>query len=167
MSPRTSAALLAFVVDYAAPDVDERLLVLLGHMGGPWWASRDERAWSIPKGEYDAAEEEPPDVARREFAEEIGMTPPEGPLVDLGVWPQPSGKLVHAFAVRSSERLAFVASNEFQMEWPPRSGQVRSFPEIDRAEWFTLAEARRKVVTGQVPILDELVRALRERGIAG
>lgn len=150
--PRHSAALLAYWLD---PD-DGSLQVLIGHMGGPFWARRDEGGWSIPKGEYVPGEEDPPSVARREFAEEIGVAAPSGPLVDLGVWPQPSGKRVHGFAVRVDVRVAFVASNEFLMEWPPRSGQVRSFPEIDRAEWVPLAVARRKVVSGQVPILDRL-----------
>lgn len=171
MPRRTSAGLLAFLTPPGVAgrdwDPETEVRVFLGHMGGPFWARRDEGAWSIPKGEYDEAAEEPPDAARREFREEIGVTPPEGPLLDLGVWSQRSGKQVHAFAVRSSARLAFVSSNEFEMEWPPRSGRIHLFPEIDRAEWFTVGDARRKVVSGQEPILDALVRALREPDIPG
>jgi predicted NUDIX family NTP pyrophosphohydrolase len=159
--PRTSAGLLLY------RSRNGGLEVLLVHPGGPFWASRDLGAWSIPKGEFEPGAEDPPDVARREFAEEIGVVVPDGPLLDLGIWPQPSGKRVHAFAVRARERIAFAGSNEFQMEWPPRSGRVQSFPEIDRAEWFTLAEARSKVVSGQVPILDALGRAVHENGISG
>lgn len=171
MPRRTSAGLLAFLTPPGVAgrdwDPETEVRVFLGHMGGPFWARRDEGAWSIPKGEYNEAAEEPPDAARREFREEIGVTPPEGPLLDLGVWSQRSGKQVHAFAVRSSARLAFVSSNEFEMEWPPRSGRIHLFPEIDRAEWFTVGDARRKVVSGQEPILDALVRALREPDIPG
>jgi predicted NUDIX family NTP pyrophosphohydrolase len=155
VSVKTSAALLAYLVDSAGV-----LRVFLGHMGGPFWARRDAGGWSIPKGEYTLGDEAPVDVARREFAEETGVPPPEGDLIDLGVFVQPSGKQITAFAVPAEASLAFVASNEFALEWPSGSGTVRSFPEIDRAEWFPLAEARRKVVGGQVPILDALARAL-------
>jgi predicted NUDIX family NTP pyrophosphohydrolase len=159
--PRTSAALLAYLLDDGPdPARPPGLSVFLGHMGGPFWAHKDEGAWSIPKGEFDASAESPADAARREFLEEIGVAPPDGPVADLGAWVQPSGKRVHAFAVRAHERLEFVASNEFELEWPRGSGRIRSFPEIDRAEWFPLDLARRKVVGGQVPILDALARAV-------
>jgi predicted NUDIX family NTP pyrophosphohydrolase len=154
---RTSAALLAYRVDDAGV-----VRVFVGHMGGPFWARRDAGGWSIPKGEYDAATEVPLDVARREFAEEIGVPAPSGPVLDLGEWRQPSGKRVRAFAVAAGEeRVRYVGSNTFQLEWPPGSGRVGVFPEIDRAEWRTLADARRLVVSGQVPILDALLAAVR------
>jgi predicted NUDIX family NTP pyrophosphohydrolase len=137
--------------------------VFLGHMGGPFWESRDAGGWSIPKGEYDAAAEDPMDAARREFAEEIGVPAPEGDLIDLGVHVQPSGKHIRCFAVAAQESVRYVASNEFTLEWPRRSGVVRSFPEIDRAEWFTLAEASYKLVSGQVPILGALAQTLQTR----
>ena len=165
--PRHSAALLAHWIDPSAPDAARGLQVLLGHMGGPLWAPRDEGAWSIPKGEFEPGAEDPPSVARREFAEEIGVAAPSGPLLDLGVHRQPSGKRIHAFAVEVAERVRFAGSNEFEMEWPPRSGRIQSFPEIDRAEWFTLAEARSRVVSGQVPILDILERIAAERDNPG
>lgn len=159
MSVKTSAALLAYRIDSAGV-----VRVFLGHMGGPFWAGRDEGGWSIPKGEYAVGDEVPVDVARREFTEEIGVPPPEGHVIELGVFVQPSGKQITAFAVRSGASLAFVASNEFSLEWPRGSGTIRSFPEIDRAEWFTLPDARRKVVAGQVPILDALALGLGSDG---
>ncbi len=154
MPVRTSAALLAYRLEPTGV-----LWVFLGHMGGPFWAARDAGGWSIPKGEYTVGEA-PVDVARREFAEEIGIPPPDGELLELGVFVQPSGKRITAFAVAALASLHFVGSNVFALEWPRGSGIIRSFPEIDRAEWFTLAEARSKVVAGQVPILDALAAAL-------
>lgn len=149
---------MAYHVDHAV------ISVFLGHMGGPFWVHRDDGGWSIPKGEYDPATQAPADVARREFAEEIGVVAPEGPLTDLGEHVQPSGKRVRAFAVPAGGRLAYVASNEFTVEWPRGSGQMSSFPEIDRAAWFPLEVARRKVVAGQVPILDALEALLGPGG---
>lgn len=151
MRHKTSSALLAYRVD-----VHGAVNVFVGHMGGPFWANKDDGGWSIPKGEYDPLEEDPVDVARREFAEEIGVPAPSGGLTDLGTFVQPSGKRIRAFAVRGDEALAFVASNTFNLEWPRGSGRMRAFPEIDRAGWFPLAVARHKVVPGQVPILDAL-----------
>ena len=156
--PRTSAALLAFNL----ADSGE-VRVFLGHMGGPFWESKDLGGWSIPKGEYDAAAEDPREAARREFAEEIGVPAPDGDLIDLGVHVQPSGKQIRCFAVAAPESVCFVASNEFALEWPRGSGMVQSFPEIDRAEWFALVEATHKLVPGQVPILGALAEALRRR----
>ncbi len=153
---RTSAALLAYHVTEAG-----EVRVFLGHMGGPFWASKDAGGWSIPKGEYDAATEVPYEAARREFAEEIGAPAPEGEVIDLGSQTQPSGKSIRTFAVEADDAVRYVVSNEFSMEWPRGSGEVRSFPEIDRAGWFSLPEARHKVVRGQVPILDALAQALR------
>ncbi len=138
------------------------LEVLLGHMGGPYWARKDEGAWSIPKGEFDPQAEDPLVAARREFAEEIGVPGPIGEAIDLGTHRLSSWKTVHAFGVAADGPLEFVASNTFVLEWPPRSGQEVEFPEIDRAQWFTLPAARRKVVPGQVPILNALAQRLEE-----
>lgn len=162
--PRHSAALLAYWVDpeasrAAGADADPagHVHVLLGHMGGPFWAHRDEGAWSIPKGEFDPASEDPAAAARREFVEETGIALPDGPLRDLGEFAQPSGKRVRAFALEFPDRMPFVASNEFDLEWPRGSGRVQSFPEIDRALWFPVSEARAWAVSGQVPILSALL----------
>ena len=122
-------------------------MVRLSHRGS------DDGAWSIPKGEFDAAEPAA-DAARREFAEETGVTL-RGELVALAPVRQPSGKIVHAFAVAGDLDPASIASNTFELEWSPRSGRKQWFPEIDRAAWFTLHEARRKIVKGQRPILDD------------
>jgi predicted NUDIX family NTP pyrophosphohydrolase len=136
--------------------------VLLGHMGGPFWARKDERAWSIPKGEYDD-DEDPLAAARREFAEETGSAPPEAEALPLGEVRQSAGKRVVAWALHGDLDPATVRSNTFAIEWPPRSGRQQEFPEIDRAEWFGLAAARRKVVKGQVPLLDALEQKLALR----
>ena len=133
--------------------VGEALEVLLVHPGGPFWARKDEGAWSIPKGEFDAPEPAA-DAARREFAEETGVTL-NGEFVALSPVRQPSGKIVHAFAVAGDLDPASIASNTFELEWPPRSGRTQSFPEIDRAAWFALDEARGKIIKGQRPILDD------------
>ena len=137
----------------------DRLEVLLAHMGGPFWARKDAGAWSIPKGLY-SPEEDPRTAAYREFAEEIGRPAPPGEALPLGEVRQPSGKLITVFAIEGDLDVVEVASNEFEMEWPPGSGQVRSFPEIDRAEWFALPRAREKLVSGQVPFLDLLSQRL-------
>ena len=127
--------------------------VLLAHPGGPFWAKKDEGAWSIPKGEF-LEDEQPLAAARREFAEEIG-TPIEGEFLALTPLKQPSHKVIHAFAVAGDLDVARVHSNLFEMEWPPKSGKMQSFPEVDRAAWFDLDEARQRIQKGQVPILDE------------
>lgn len=142
---------------------DRRPQVFIGHMGGPYWARKDEAGWSIPKGEY-PADEDPLLAARREFEEEIGSPAPDGPLLDLGEIRQSSGKRVVAWAVEGDFDPADVSSNTFSMEWPPRSGRQAEFPEIDRAEWFDLATARRKLVRGQVPFLEALEKALVASG---
>lgn len=133
--------------------------VLLVHPGGPFWARKDEGAWSIPKGEY-ADGEDPPEVARREFAEELGVEPPAGEWVPLGEVRQRGGKRVVAWAVEGDVTPRVEACNTFEMEWPPRSGRMRQFPEVDRAEWFDIEVARSKLHSGQVALLDELA-ALR------
>lgn len=132
----------------------ERIEVLLVHPGGPFWRKRDAGAWSIPKGEH-SEEELPEAAARREFAEETGWTL-TGPLVPLGEVRQKGGKLVTAFTMEGDFPAAELKSNEFQMEWPPRSGQLQSFPEVDRAQWFTIAEAHEKLLEAQHPFLDRL-----------
>jgi len=130
--------------------------VLLVHPGGPFWRSKDLGAWSIPKGEY-ADEEDAAIAARREFAEELGheMTMP---LTALGQVKQRGGKLVTAFAAELDIDARSIRSNSFEMEWPPRSGKRQTFPEVDRAEWFTLATAREKINAGQRPLLDRLAQ---------
>jgi len=136
------------------------LEVLLVHPGGPAWARRDLGAWSVPKGEYVEGEEEPLTAARREFAEELGSPPPEDEPLDLGEVRQKSGKRVRAWAVPGDLDTAQVRSNTFAMEWPPRSGQMREFPEIDRAEWFPVAEARERINPAQVAFLDRLAECV-------
>lgn len=155
MAATTSAGLLAHRLDPSG-----RIEVFIAHMGGPFWSHRDLAAWSIPKGEYEAAQEDPFDVARREFAEEIGIAPPDGEVIDLGVCRQPSGKRIRTFAVAATAPLAFVASNTFELQWPPGSGVIREFPEVDDAQWFDLRTAALKLVPGQVPIVDALRAAL-------
>ena len=136
-----------------------RIEVLLGHMGGPFWARKDNGAWSIPKGLPEAGEA-PIDAARREFTEELGMALPPGELVDLGEFRQSSKKTITVWALQLHETGAFdldaIESNTFEMEWPPRSGRTASFPEIDRAAWFDLDTAQRKAVSGQSPVFDRL-----------
>lgn len=131
------------------------LEVLLVHPGGPVWARRDLGAWSIPKGEYEPGEE-PLAAARREFEEELGTAPPEGPVDDLGEIRQKSGKLVRAWALAGDLDAERIRSNTFELEWPPRSGRLIEVPEVDRAEWFTLDAARGKINPAQVALLDRL-----------
>jgi predicted NUDIX family NTP pyrophosphohydrolase len=128
-------------------------------MGGPFWAKKDERAWSIPKGEY-LDDEDPLAAAKREFEEELGSPPPDGPARPLGEIRQSSGKRVVAWAVEGDLDASSIQSNTFTTEWPPRSGRTAEFPEIDRAEWVDLPTARRKLVKGQVALIDELERNL-------
>jgi predicted NUDIX family NTP pyrophosphohydrolase len=132
------------------------LEVLLVHPGGPFWARKDEGAWSIPKGEFDPAED-PLDAARREFAEETGWTI-EGAFAPLTPVRQPGGKVVHAWAVEGQFDPAALRSNTFNLEWPRGSGRMREFPEVDRAAWFSIDDARRTILAGQRPLLDELAR---------
>ena len=137
------------------------LEVLLVHPGGPFWQRKDDGAWSLPKGEFDA--DEPAEVAaRREFREETGHAAP-ATLVALTPVRQSGGKVVHPFAGEGDLDATAVASNTFTMEWPPGSGALRSFPEVDRAAWFDVVTAERKLVAGQRPILLELVQRLAGR----
>jgi predicted NUDIX family NTP pyrophosphohydrolase len=138
----------------------DALEVLAVHPGGPFWARRDEGAWSIPKGEHRG--DDALGVARREFAEELGSEVPEGPVLDLGEVRQRGGKVVRAFAVEGDLDPGSIQSNTFEMEWPPRSGRQREFPEVDRAAWFSLEVARKKLNPGQAELLDLLAARLGE-----
>lgn len=133
--------------------------VLLAHPGGPFWAKKDMHAWSIPKGEF-TDPEQPLAAAKREFHEEIGSPAPEGALLDLGTAKQSSGKMVFAWAVEGDLDVTKVKSNMISIEWPPKSGQQQEFPEIDKAAWFTFSVARRKLFTGQLPLLEALAKEL-------
>jgi predicted NUDIX family NTP pyrophosphohydrolase len=151
--PKLSAALLLYRV------TDGGVEVLIGHPGGPFWARKDEGAWSIPKGEY-VDGEDPWSAAQREFLEEVGKEPPAGPRIDFAPLRQPSGKVITAFAVRGDLDLEGTVSNTFTLEWPKGSGNIREYPEIDRVAWFSVAEATTKLVKGQRPLLDRLTAAL-------
>ena len=136
----------------------DRPEVLLGHMGGPYWARKDRGAWTIPKGEY-ADGEDPLAAALREFEEEIGVPVPIAELadfIDLGEARQSGGKIVRAWAVEGDLDPSTAVRNTFEIEWPPRSGRLQSFPELDRVAWFDLATARSLIVEGQRPLLDRL-----------
>ncbi len=154
--PRRSAGLLLYRW------VEGTLEVLLVHPGGPHWAKRDDGAWSLPKGEYEA-EEAPLDVAKREFGEELGVNAPsDRSPTFLGERPQASGKRVKAWALQGDLNVETVHSNTFAMEWPPGSGGTREFPEVDRSEWFGLDAAKGKLVPGQVQFIDRLSELLQE-----
>ena len=150
--PQLSAGLLLYRHTANGPEV------LLVHPGGPFWARKDAGAWSMPKGQIDADEDHRA-AALREFAEETGCVPPVD-LVLLGDFRQASGKIVTAFAAEGDFDLAGFSSNNFTMEWPPRSGTMAEFPEADRADWFDLATAAEKITSGQRPILDALAELL-------
>jgi predicted NUDIX family NTP pyrophosphohydrolase len=132
------------------------LELLLVHPGGPFWAKKDRGAWSIPKGEYSEGEE-PLACAMREFEEELGGSLRQGKYLELGELVQPSRKRIIAYAVEGEFDPAGLRSNHFEMEWPPRSGRRQSFPEVDRAQWFDVAEARVKIQPGQAPFIDRLL----------
>ncbi|MFB6775811.1 NUDIX domain-containing protein [Streptomyces sp. NPDC056337] len=131
------------------------LQVLLGHMGGPFYARREVGAWTVPKGEYDPAEPAW-DAARREFQEELGLPPPDGEAVPLGEVRQAGGKVVTVWAVEADLDPATVVPGTFRMEWPPRSGRTQEFPELDRVAWFPVERAREVIVTAQAAFLDRL-----------
>ncbi|MFH9429652.1 NUDIX domain-containing protein [Streptomyces sp. NPDC017615] len=131
------------------------LEVLLGHMGGPFFAKKDEGAWTVPKGEYEP--DEPAwEAARREFQEELGLAPPDGTALPLGEIAQRNGKIVTAWAVEADLDPATIVPGTFTMEWPPHSGRVQEFPELDRVAWFTSERARPLMVSGQGTFLDRL-----------
>jgi predicted NUDIX family NTP pyrophosphohydrolase len=133
------------------------LEVLLGHMGGPYWARKDKAAWSIPKGQREQGEVAL-ETARREFEEEIGQPPPDGEAVALGDVRQSGGrKIVEAWAIEGDLDVSEIESTPFELEWPPRSGQLREFPEFDRAEWLPVAAARERIVKAQEAFLDRLL----------
>lgn len=137
--------------------------VLVAHMGGPFWASKDAGAWSLPKGEFDPDAEGALEAAKREFREELGVEPPETEYAELGTFAYASGKRVVVFVADGAEFTAeeFVFG-EFELEWPPRSGRTASFPEVDRAEWSSLDEARERLVKGQRPAIDALAERLAD-----
>jgi predicted NUDIX family NTP pyrophosphohydrolase len=154
MTPRMSAGILLYRRTAAGT-----LEVLLAHMGGPYWSGKDDGAWSLPKGEYDA--DEPPwDAARREFAEEIGQPVPDGPALDLGSVTQRNGKVVTAYALEGDLDPETMHSNTFELEWPPRSGRMQTFPEMDRAAWFAPDVARAKALASQGELIDRLEQQL-------
>jgi predicted NUDIX family NTP pyrophosphohydrolase len=152
MAGKTSAGILLYRFRRSAPEV------FLVHPGGPYWANKDAGAWSIPKGELEA-NDDPLAAARREFEEETGR-PVAGDFLALTPQRQKGGKVVHAWAVEGDIDAATIVSNTFTIEWPPRSGVRRTFPEVDRAAWFDIATAREKILAGQQPFLDELERRL-------
>lgn len=145
---------------------DGALEVMLGHMGGPFWSGKDDTAWSIPKGQREAGEEGI-ETARREFEEEIGQPPPTGEPVALGDVRQSGGrKVVEAWAIEGDLDVSQIESTPFQIEWPPRSGKLREFPEFDRAGWFEVEAARGRMVKAQAAFLDRLVELVAERDSA-
>jgi predicted NUDIX family NTP pyrophosphohydrolase len=151
--PKRSAGILLFRGRGPA------LRLLLVHPGGPFWAKKDLGAWSIPKGEYQEGED-PLAVACREFEEELGSPAPAGEATELGEIAQPSRKLITAFALEGDFDPSRLRSNLFEMEWPPKSGRQQSFSEVDRAQWFTVEEAREKILPGQRPFIDRLLERL-------
>lgn len=153
--PKESAGVLLFR-ERAAPEL------LLVHPGGPYWAKRDLGAWTIPKGEVDSGEE-PRACALRELGEELGPAAPAiaaGELIELGSVRQKGGKLVHAWAAESDFDPALLDSSGFELEWPPRSGARRTFPEVDRAQWFDPGEARRRILPAQAELIDRMLESL-------
>jgi Predicted NTP pyrophosphohydrolase len=158
---KTSAGLLIYRM------TDSEAEVLLVHPGGPFWAKKDEGAWSIPKGLVED-DEEPLDAAIREAQEELGVAV-DGDFSELGRYRQPGGKIVLVWAVEAEPDvdLDHPQSSPFQMEWPPRSGRMQSFPEVDRAGWFDIAAARTKILIGQKPMLDDLLTSLGKAKASG
>jgi predicted NUDIX family NTP pyrophosphohydrolase len=152
MAPKTSAAILLY------RRRQDEVEVLLVHPGGPFWARKDLGAWSLPKGEV-APDEAAVETARREFLEETGMAI-DGRFTELEPVKQKGGKTVLAWAVEGDFDPSRLRSNTFSMEWPPKSGRVQAFPEVDRAEWFPVAEARNRILEAQADFLDQLVRLL-------
>ena len=156
----TSAGILLYRLAEKGAGAPE---VLIAHMGGPYWAAKDAGAWSLPKGEYDPDTETARDAALREFAEELGVRAPDAAFAELGTWAYSSGKRVTVFVADGADfSLEGLVFGEFELEWPPRSGQMTSFPEVDRVEWTTMDAARERLVKGQRPALDALEKHLTE-----
>ncbi|WP_030774444.1 MULTISPECIES: NUDIX domain-containing protein [unclassified Streptomyces] len=158
MTHKRSAGLLLF--RRTGPEPESGVEVLLGRMGGPLWAGREAGGWAIPKGEY-GPEETPRDAARREFTEEIGLPPPEGEYVPLGEVRLTSGKLVTIWAVEADLDPALMVPGTFSMEWPPHSGNVQDFPELDRVAWFAPTVAQNLLIPAQLPFLERLLGLLK------
>ncbi len=153
----TSAGILLYRLTDGAAEV------LVAHMGGPYWASKDAGAWSVPQGEYDEDSESALDAAKREFREELGIDPPDGPFAELGTFPYSSGKRVTVFIADGADlELEGLEFGQFELEWPPRSGRTQTFPEVDRVEWVAFDEARERLVKGQRPAIDRLEEQLAE-----
>ncbi|MFE5860485.1 NUDIX domain-containing protein [Streptomyces virginiae] len=158
MTHKRSAGLLLF--RRTGPEAEPGVEVLLGHMGGPLWAGREAGGWAIPKGEY-GPEETPRDAARREFTEEIGLPPPEGTYLPLGEVRLTSGKLVTIWAVEADLDPALMVPGTFSMEWPPHSGNVHDFPELDKVAWFAPTLAQNMLIPSQLPFLERLLGLLK------
>lgn len=152
--PKKSAGLLLF----RPKSEGSQLEVFLVHPGGPFWRSKDDGAWTIPKGEF-TDDEDALAAARREFREETGSDAPDGDYLPLKPVKQAGGKIVHAWAIEGDFDPAGLRSNNFQCEWPPRSGRMQEFPEVDRADWFAPDMARRKILAGQLPLIDQLLES--------
>jgi predicted NUDIX family NTP pyrophosphohydrolase len=148
-----SAGILSYKYD------NSELRVLLAHPGGPFWAQKDNGAWSIPKGLFEE-NEEPINAAKREFKEETGFDV-EGELIELGALKQPSRKIIYAWAVEQDIDVSKIVSNKFALEWPNHSGNIKEFPEIDRCQWFGVAEAKIKIIQGQAAFIDTLIKRLQ------
>jgi predicted NUDIX family NTP pyrophosphohydrolase len=154
--PRRSAGILLY------REAGDAIEVLLVHPGGPLWSRRDLGAWSIPKGEIDAGEA-PLEAARREFGEELGSPAPDSEPLELGEVTLKSGKRIHAWGLAGDLDVATLVSSTFEMQWPPRSGRMQEFPEVDRAQWFSVAEARERLNPAQGAFIDRLVGSLSAR----
>jgi predicted NUDIX family NTP pyrophosphohydrolase len=151
--PKKSSGLLLY-----RQNARSRPEVLLVHPGGPFWRNKDEGAWTIPKGEFD--HEDPLEAAQRELKEETGLAAPDGDYIPLTPIKQKNGKVVHAWAIEADFDPASLSSNEFETEWPPKSGRMQKFPEVDRAEWFAPEVAKQKMLAGQGALVEELLEQL-------
>jgi predicted NUDIX family NTP pyrophosphohydrolase len=155
--PKKSAGLLLY-----RQSGESEIEVLLVHPGGPFWRNKDEGGWTIPKGEF-SGDEDPLAAAKREFEEETGAEPPDGEYLPLKPIKQKNGKIVHAWAVQGGFDPDELKSNTFDCEWPPKSGRMQSFPEVDRAEWFPPDVAKLKMFSGQPALVDELLVVIGKR----
>ena len=151
--PRKSAGILLYRFQ------KDGVEVFLVHPGGPFWVNKDNGSWSIPKGEYND-DEDALEAAQREFQEETGLSI-QGNFIELGEVRQPSGKRVMVWALENDQEVEDIRSNTFQLEWPPKSGKMQEFPEVDRGGWFSIPEARQKILKGQIPFLDKLEEKIK------